>query len=125
MWTVFNAQGKAIVNCNYNPDMEDLASRGEAAYFHEEEIDLWDAMLEDGIVKRKYLVTLSVAVSGDTAEITIACDKPDIGEIPLLVNGVKVMKPPGTFTITGEAGVEIFIDFERDLFRGELLEVVF
>jgi hypothetical protein len=125
MWTVFNVQNKAIANCNYKPSVEDLASREETAHFHEEVIELWDAMLEDGIVKRKYLVTLSAAVSGNTAEISVACDNPDIREIPLLVNDVKVIKSLGIFTIAGEPGMELVIDFERDLFRGEVLEVVF
>jgi hypothetical protein len=125
MWTIFNAAGKAVVNCDSEPNHDDLATRGERAIFHVNLVDLPEVLLVDGAVKWKPLVRLEANVEGNIATVTVNCDDNTVLEIPLLISGTPVMKPIGTFTIAGEVGVNVRIDVDREQFRGNALEVSF
>jgi hypothetical protein len=125
MWTIFNSEGKTVGNCNFEPNHADLLTRGERACFHDEPIALPEALLDDGAVKRKPLVTLAATVVDSVATVTVACEDGSIAEIPLVIAGVAVTKPPGTLVIYGEPGIKLGIDFDRTRLRGKGLEVCF
>lgn len=125
MWTIFNSEQNAIANCDYEPNQDALALQGERAIFHEALIPLHEACLKEGIVKRKPLLSLTADKVELCAKITITCDDQSISEIPLEIAGAIVTKPLGAFQLLGEPGVTVKIDFDRELFCGEPLEVSF
>jgi|GEM_PF-7007935 len=125
MWTIFNSEGITVSNCDFEPNHADLLIRGERAYFHDEPIALSEALLDDGAVKRKSLVTLKATVVGSVATVTVACEDVSITAIPLLIAGVAVIKPPGTFVINGEPNLKLAVDVDRARLRGNGLEVCF
>jgi len=125
MWTIFNLQQKAVANCDFEPNQDELVWRGERAVFHEELIPLQAALLAEGTVKRKPSLRLTAERTDNYAMITMTCDVQDIDEVPLFIAGTAVTKPLGSFVLTGEPGVTVRIDFDTDLFCGEPLEVTF
>lgn len=125
MWTIFNSQQKAIANCDYEPNQDALTLQGERAIFHEALIPLHEACLKEGIVKRKPLVRLAAEKAELCATITITCEDQSISKVPLIIAGTTVTKPLGSFNLLGEPGVTVKIDFDRELFCGEPLEVSF
>lgn len=125
MWTIFNDENKAVANCDLEPNHADLAIRGERACFHAEPIALPEALLAEGAVCRKPLVSFSAKVANGLAEITVNCEDDSIREIPLVIGGITVTKPVGTFVINGEPGIVLFIDFDHTGLRGNGLEVIF
>ena len=125
MWTIFNSQNKPLANCDYEPNQEELSIRGEQAIYHEYLVPLDEARLIDGIVDFKPLVTLRAEIVNHIAKITVECDDSTISTIPLLIAGVLVLKPVGSFTLVGEPELNVIIDFDKDSFRGNTLEVKF
>lgn len=125
MWTIFNRRGKAVANCDAQPDQDDLAARGERAVYHQDVIPLAEAKLDGDVVGRKPLVTLEAALNGLSAIVSVSCSDTVISQIPLFIGGTTVLKPPGDFTLDGEPGIRLVIDFDRGLFRGDSLEVLF
>lgn len=125
MWTIFNSAGEAVANSDREPNQEDLAARGERAVFHEEAIALAEIMLTDNGVKHKPLLNLTATVVAMAATISVICDDPAIGEIPLMVGESRIVKPPGNWVLEGEPGVCVAVDVDRRLFRGNRLEVKF
>ena len=125
MWTIFNSEQKAVANCDYEPNQDALALQGEMAVFHEALIPLHEVCLKEGIVKRKPLLGLTVDKAELCAKITVTCDDQSISEVPLVIAGTTVTKPLGPFQLLGEPGVTVKIDFDRELFCSEPLEVSF
>ncbi|HWR56358.1 MAG TPA: hypothetical protein VN462_07610 [Negativicutes bacterium] len=125
MWTIFNHENKAVANCNFEPNHADLATRGECACFHAEPIALPEALPAEGTVRRKPLVSFAAKVANGVAEITVDCEDDSIREIPLLIGGITVTKPVGSFVINGEPGIALAIDFDHTGLRGNGLEVLF
>ncbi len=125
MWTIFNSEQKAIANCDYEPNQAELALRGERAVYHEEPISLHEALLHEGNVKRKPFLRLKAEKAELCATITITCEDESISEVPMVMAGTTVTKPLGSFKLLGEPGVTVKIDFNREQFCGEPLEVVF
>jgi len=125
MWTIFNVQQKAIANCDYEPNQNELTLRGEKAVFHEEMIPLQEALFNEGNVKRKPLLRFTAEKIDFCATITITCEDQSISEVPLLIAGTAVTKPLGLFQLIGEPGVTVKIDIDTELFCGEPLEVNF
>lgn len=125
MWTIFNSEQKAVANCDYEPNQAELVLRGEKAVFHEELIPLHEACLKEGIVKRKPFLRLTAEKADYCATITVSCEDQSISEIPLEIAGAIVTKPLGLFQLLGEPGVTVIIDFDREQFCGEPLEVNF
>ncbi|MDF2927889.1 MAG: hypothetical protein K0Q75_127 [Anaerospora sp.] len=125
MWTIFNSQQKAIANCDYEPNQEELALRGEQAIFHETFISLQEALVYEGNVKRKPLLRLIAEMNDFCATIIITCEDQRISEVPLSIAGTAVTKSLGSFRLLGEPGVVVKIDFDTEQFCGEPLEVIF
>lgn len=125
MWTIFDSEGRAVANSNLEPDNEDATARDERAVFHEEVISLDEIILDGNTIKRKPLIVLAATMDDFAATISVSCDDPTICEIPLLIGETHVIKPPGDWIIYGEAGVSTLVDFDRKLFRGKCLEVIF
>lgn len=125
MWTVFDSAGKAVANCDAEPDHHELLLRGQRAVFHAENIPLAEILPQGEGVRRKGRVQLTARVTGLTATIGLQCDDKTVTEIPLFVGGVRLFKPPGGFTLSGEAGVHLIIKPDREVFLGNYLEVSF
>ncbi|WP_312516256.1 hypothetical protein [Anaerospora sp.] len=125
MWTIFNSQQKAISNCDYEPNQEELTLRDEKAVYHEELIPLQEAFLNQGNVKRKPSLRLTAEKNDFCATITITCEDQSISEVPLSIAGTAVTKPLGSFQLFGEPSATVKIDFDTELFCGEPLEVNF
>jgi len=125
MWTIFNAQGIAVANCDNEPDHADLAGRNEQAYFHADAIPLQEAALVNGNVRPKPLVVLGAIVTNNIADITIECSDETVTEVPLIIAGFTIAKPVGPFTLTGEKGITVIVDFDHSHFTGSPLEVRF
>lgn len=125
MWTIFDGQGRAVANCDAQPHFDDLALRGERAVYHQENIPLEEVILDGDVAKRKAVIELAVSVNGLSATVTASCRDTGVSEIPLLIGETKFVRPPGTFIVNGEPGVSLLIDFERDFFQGNCLEVIF
>lgn len=125
MWTIFNSEQKAIANCDYEPNQAALALQGEKAVFHEALIPLHEACFKEGIVKRKPLLIMTAEKAELCATIAITCEDESISEVPLIIAGTTVTKPLGSFQLLGDPGVTVKINFDREQFCGEPLEVVF
>lgn len=125
MWTIFNSQQKAIANCDFEPNQDELTLRGEKAVFHEELISLQEALFAEETVKRKPFLLITAEKTDNYVTITMACDVQDIYEVPLFIEGTAVTKPLGSFVLTGEPGLSVRISFDPELFCGEPLEVDF
>ncbi|MFH1776325.1 MAG: hypothetical protein ABH952_02015 [Candidatus Omnitrophota bacterium] len=52
-WFVVNKEGKVTVKCNYEPDENDLKSRGEIAIQSDIRLELWEVEYKDGKVQAK------------------------------------------------------------------------
>lgn len=125
MWTIFNSRQKAIANCDYEPNQAELALRGEKAVYHEKPISLHEALIHEGNVRRKPLIRLVAEKAELCATIAITCEDESISKVPLIIAGTTVIKPLGSFKLIGDPGVTVKIDFDREQFCGEPLEVIF
>ncbi|MFH2137439.1 MAG: hypothetical protein ABII88_02885 [Candidatus Omnitrophota bacterium] len=52
-WFVVNQEGKVAVKCNYEPDVNDLNSRGEIAIQSDIGLELWEVEYKDGKIQAK------------------------------------------------------------------------
>ena len=52
-WFVVNKEGKVTVKCNYEPDENDLKSRGEIAIQSDIRLELWEVEYKNGKVQAK------------------------------------------------------------------------
>jgi len=125
MWTVFDATNRPVANVDFEPNRDELALREEQAIYHEEYMALEEVMLVGASARKKPLLVLTGVVLEQTATITVACEEAAVTEVPLTINGTAVLKPIGDFRLTGEPGLKVMIDFARETFRGEQLEVEF
>ncbi|MFH2026772.1 MAG: hypothetical protein ABIK30_13325 [bacterium] len=52
-WFVVNQEGRVTVKCNYEPDENDLKSRGEIAMQSDIGLELWEVEYKDGKIQAK------------------------------------------------------------------------
>ena len=62
MFYIFNASGKCVASCNYEPNVEDLESRGEICVEDENGNEIASIILENGEITKKVIPPEPVAI---------------------------------------------------------------
>lgn len=83
MCYIFDIDGNCICSCNIQPNMSDLAERGESAVESSEHFDITQICLVDGQIQAKKLSSPDTEIETENADSSISNEIMDMAEIIL------------------------------------------